>query len=102
MTCPDLMTGAVMMNALTTTTRSRSLWLERLAHALPYLMFAAAMLLLDRLSRGATQESRLPAERPGVGTAHRGGLHAGEGVELIFTGEAPAAYPPVTSRLAEL
>jgi len=34
----------------------RNLWAERLAHALPYLLFAAAMLLLDSMARGATQE----------------------------------------------
>ncbi len=36
--------------------RERSPWLERVAHALPYLLFAAAMLLLDSIGRGATQE----------------------------------------------
>ena len=34
----------------------RNPWAERLAHALPYLLFAAAMLLLDSMARGATQE----------------------------------------------
>jgi len=34
-------------------------WAERLAHALPYLLFAAAMLLLDSMARGATQEEFL-------------------------------------------
>jgi hypothetical protein len=38
------------------TTRQRNLFLERLAHALPYLLFAAALLLLDSIGRGATQE----------------------------------------------
>ena len=34
----------------------RNLWAERVAHALPYLLFAVAMLLLDSMARGATQE----------------------------------------------
>ena len=38
------------------TSVQRNLWAERLAHALPYLLFAAAMLLLDSMARGATQE----------------------------------------------
>ncbi len=36
--------------------RRRNRWTERLAHALPYLLFAAVMLLLDSIGRGATQE----------------------------------------------
>ena len=48
------------------------------------------------------QEVGLRAERPGVGRPHREGLRAGEGPSPIITREAPAAYPPVTSRLAEL
>lgn len=38
------------------TIRPRNLFLERFAHALPYVLFIAAMLLLDSIGRGATQE----------------------------------------------
>jgi hypothetical protein len=41
-------------------------WAERLAHALPYLLFAAAMLLLDSMARGATQEEFLRSLRDSV------------------------------------
>ena len=61
------MSRATIPFTITTSTHSlprrsaapRNLWAERLAHALPYLLFAAAMLLLDSMARGATQEEFL-------------------------------------------
>jgi hypothetical protein len=73
-----------MMNAVTTTTRSRSIWLERFAHALPYLMFAAAMLLLDRLSRGATQEEFFKSLQQSVDNTGPNGGGVSAGGVIIF------------------
>jgi hypothetical protein len=73
-----------MMNAVTTTTRSRSIWLERFAHALPYLMFAAAMLLLDRLGRGATQEEFLKSLSDSVNNTGPNGGGASAGGIIVF------------------
>jgi hypothetical protein len=73
------------MNVLTTTARPRNLWLERLAHALPYLMFAAAMLLLDRLGRGATQEEFLKSLSDSVNnTGPNGGGGGSAGGVIVF------------------
>ena len=48
------------------------------------------------------QEGRLARGTTRGGVPHRGGLRAGEGPNPIITREAPAAYPPAASRLADL
>jgi hypothetical protein len=72
------------MNAITQTTRSRNLWIERLAHALPYLMFAAAMLLLDRLGRGATQEEFFKSVQDSVNNTGPTGSGISSGGVVVF------------------
>jgi hypothetical protein len=73
-----------MMNAVSQTTRSRNHGLERLAHALPYLLFAAAMLLLDRMSRGATQEEFLKSLSDSVNNTGPNGGGASAGGIIVF------------------
>src|SRR5215210_4597869 len=65
---------------------TRNLWLERLAHALPYLMFAAAMLLLDRIGRAATQEEFFKSVQDSVNNTGPGGGGITWGGVIIFLG----------------
>ncbi len=54
-------------------TRPRNLLLERFAHALPYVLFIAAMLLLDSIGRGATQEEFFKSVQDSVNNTGPGG-----------------------------
>ncbi|HEV2296576.1 MAG TPA: hypothetical protein VGR35_22220 [Tepidisphaeraceae bacterium] len=58
--------------------RGRNRWAERIAHALPYVLFAAAMLLLDSIGRAATQEEFLKSLHQSVnqGPIGEGGITA--------------------------
>lgn len=60
-------------HATTATTRQRNLLLERFAHALPYLLFAAALLLLDSIGRAATQEEFFKSLQNSVNNTGPGG-----------------------------
>ncbi|MDQ3439979.1 MAG: hypothetical protein M3478_06465 [Planctomycetota bacterium] len=64
----------------------RNLWAERLAHALPYLLFAAAMLLLDSMARGATQEEFFKSLQDSVNNGPNGnnGEITGRGFALFL------------------
>ena len=68
----------------TTDTPSRNRWLERLAHALPYLLFAAAMLLLDRIGHAATQEEFFKSVQDSVNNTGPGGSGITPGGVAIF------------------
>src|SRR5215204_966830 len=72
------------MNGVLQTTHPRNLWLERLAHALPYVLFAAAMLLLDRLGHAATQEEFFKSVRDSVNNTGSGGGGISNGAFAIF------------------
>lgn len=62
-----------MTHTSTTTARRRSLWAEWVAHALPYVLFAAAMLLLDSIGRAATQEEFFRSMQQSVSSGPGGG-----------------------------
>jgi hypothetical protein len=70
----NVMNGTTM-NGMTTINGSirRNPWLERLAHALPYLLFAAVLLLLDSLARAApTQEEFFKSVQDSVNSTSGG------------------------------
>lgn len=74
----SLTSAPLMMTPAPAAARRRNPWAERVAHALPYVLFAAAMLLLDSIGRGATQEEFLKSLHQSVnqGPVGEGGITA--------------------------
>ncbi len=66
------------------TARQRNLFLERFAHALPYLLFAAALLLLDSIGRAATQEEFFKSVQNSVNNGPEGGGVTARGFAMFL------------------